>query len=86
MGIGYQELLLILLIVLVIFGGRKIPELARGLGRGIREFRKARDGTGDKTEKSDTETANGDSKPAATASAPAKNPKPDGDSKPPAAR
>ena len=41
MGIGAQELLVILLIVLVLFGARKIPELARGLGSGLREFRKA---------------------------------------------
>ena len=43
MGLGYGELLLIFLIVFLIFGGRKIPEIARGLGRGIREFKKARD-------------------------------------------
>ena len=42
-SIGYSELLLILLIVLLLFGGRKIPEVMRGLGRGLREFRKARD-------------------------------------------
>jgi len=41
--IGYSELLIIFLIVLLLFGGRKIPEVARGLGKGIREFRKARD-------------------------------------------
>lgn len=40
-GIGMQELLLILLIVLLLFGAKKIPELARGLGRGIREFKDA---------------------------------------------
>jgi sec-independent protein translocase protein TatA len=39
--IGVQELLLILLIVLVLFGAKKIPELAKGLGTGLREFRKA---------------------------------------------
>jgi sec-independent protein translocase protein TatA len=39
--IGVQELLLILLIVLVLFGAKKIPELARGLGIGLKEFRKA---------------------------------------------
>lgn len=41
--VGYQELLVIFVIVLLLFGGRKIPEVARGLGKGIREFRKAKD-------------------------------------------
>lgn len=41
MGMGMQELLLILLIIIVLFGAKKIPELARGLGRGIREFKDA---------------------------------------------
>lgn len=40
-GIGMQEVLIILLIVLLIFGARRIPEVARGLGKGIREFKKA---------------------------------------------
>lgn len=40
-NIGGSELFLILLIVLVFFGARKLPELAKGLGQGIREFRKA---------------------------------------------
>jgi sec-independent protein translocase protein TatA len=39
--IGVQELLLILLLVLVLFGAKKIPELAKGLGTGLKEFRKA---------------------------------------------
>jgi len=39
--IGVQELLVILLIVLVLFGAKKIPELAKGLGAGLKEFRKA---------------------------------------------
>jgi sec-independent protein translocase protein TatA len=38
--IGFQELLVIALIVLVLFGGTKIPGLMRGLGQGIKEFRK----------------------------------------------
>jgi sec-independent protein translocase protein TatA len=41
LGFGAQELIIILLILLVIFGGKKIPELARGLGRGMKEFKKA---------------------------------------------
>lgn len=39
--IGITEILLILLIVLLLFGGRKIPELMRGLGRGVKEFKDA---------------------------------------------
>jgi sec-independent protein translocase protein TatA len=40
-NLGVTELLLIFLVVLVFFGAKKIPELAQGLGKGIREFRKA---------------------------------------------
>jgi sec-independent protein translocase protein TatA len=38
-----QHILLIALIVLLLFGGKKIPELMRGLGKGIREFKDAKD-------------------------------------------
>lgn len=38
------EMVVLLLIVVVLFGGKKIPELARGLGKGIREFNEAKDG------------------------------------------
>jgi sec-independent protein translocase protein TatA len=38
------EWITILLVVIVLFGGRKIPELARGIGKGIREFNDAKDG------------------------------------------
>jgi sec-independent protein translocase protein TatA len=41
--IGIKELLLIALVVLLLFGGKKIPELMRGLGSGIREFKDAKD-------------------------------------------
>lgn len=41
-GMGTQELLIILLVVLVLFGGKKIPELMRGLGQGVREFNAAK--------------------------------------------
>ncbi len=40
-GLGGQEVLLILLVILIFFGAKKIPELARGLGKGIREFKDA---------------------------------------------
>ena len=40
LGLGYQELLLILVIVLVLFGGSKLPELAKGLGKSMKEFKK----------------------------------------------
>jgi sec-independent protein translocase protein TatA len=40
-NIGGPELLLILLVIFVFFGAKKIPEIAKGLGQGIREFRKA---------------------------------------------
>lgn len=39
-GIGGPELLLVLLVVLVVFGPRRIPEIARGIGRGMREFQR----------------------------------------------
>ncbi|NTW83160.1 MAG: twin-arginine translocase TatA/TatE family subunit [Chlorobiaceae bacterium] len=40
-GLGGQELLLILFVILLFFGPSKLPELARGLGKGMREFKKA---------------------------------------------
>lgn len=39
LGIGTQELLFIALIVLLLFGGKKIPELMKGLGKGVRSFK-----------------------------------------------
>ena len=41
MSIGIWQLLLILIIVLIVFGGRKMPELGRSLGQGLTNFRKA---------------------------------------------
>lgn len=42
-GIGAPEILLILVIVLILFGAKRLPELARGLGQSMNEFRKARE-------------------------------------------
>lgn len=44
-GLGLQEILIIALIVLLLFGGKKIPELMKGLGKGVRSFK---DGMNDK--------------------------------------
>jgi len=40
-GIGPPEIIIIFLVIVLLFGGKKLPELAKGLGKGIREFRKA---------------------------------------------
>jgi sec-independent protein translocase protein TatA len=40
-SLGPTEIILILVVVLLLFGGRKIPELMRGLGQGMKEFKKA---------------------------------------------
>ena len=40
-GLGGWEILLILMVLLIFFGAKKIPELAKGLGKGIKEFKKA---------------------------------------------
>lgn len=39
MGLGTQEIFIIALIILVLFGGKKIPELMKGLGKGIKSFK-----------------------------------------------
>ncbi|MBL7951344.1 MAG: twin-arginine translocase TatA/TatE family subunit [Flavobacteriales bacterium] len=41
---GVMEIVLILLVVVLLFGGKKIPELMRGLGKGMKEFKDAKDG------------------------------------------
>jgi sec-independent protein translocase protein TatA len=52
MNLGFTELLIILAILIVIFGANRLPELGRGIGRGIRNFK---DATREGTEKPDTE-------------------------------
>jgi len=50
-ALGVRELVIILAVIILLFGGRKIPELIRGIGRGIREFRDAKN---DKNETPET--------------------------------
>ena len=53
---GTQEIIIIAIIILVLFGGRKIPELMRGLGRGVKEFKDGMNGIDeDKTTKDETQ-------------------------------
>jgi sec-independent protein translocase protein TatA len=53
-GLGYQELLIILVIVLILFGANRLPELARSLGSSVKEFKK---GVNETTKADDTTTA-----------------------------
>ena len=48
--LGGQEILIIGILVLLMFGGKKIPELMRGLGKGMKEFKDAKEGVDDKKE------------------------------------
>ena len=51
-NIGSTEIIIVALIILVLFGGKKLPELARGLANSVKEFRKAfKEGGSEKSEK-----------------------------------
>ncbi|GAB3341473.1 hypothetical protein GCM10027429_29830 [Marivirga atlantica] len=52
-GLGGWEIMLIILVILIFFGAKRIPELARGLGRGIREFKDATNEIKDEIEDND---------------------------------
>ncbi len=49
LGLGTPEIILIVVALLLLFGGKKIPELMRGLGKGIKEFKDGKDGADDET-------------------------------------
>jgi sec-independent protein translocase protein TatA len=51
LGLGGQEIIVVALVLLLLFGGKKIPELMRGLGRGVKEFNNAKDGMRDEIRK-----------------------------------
>jgi sec-independent protein translocase protein TatA len=48
--IGGWELIVILFVILILFGGKKLPEFARNLGKGLREFKKASQGIAEEIE------------------------------------
>lgn len=54
-ALGTPEILAILLVVVLLFGGRKIPELMRGLGKGVKEFKDAKDGKNESSEADTTQ-------------------------------
>lgn len=56
-GLGFGELLVIFLIALIFIGPKKLPELAKGLGKGIREFQNAAKGFSDHLQTNDEPTA-----------------------------
>ncbi len=56
--LGTNEIIIILVIVLLLFGGRKIPELMRGLGKGVREFNDAKTNVKKEIEESANEVKN----------------------------
>ena len=50
LGIGGQELIFIALVILLLFGGKKIPELMKGLGKGVKSFKDGMNGIDDTVE------------------------------------
>jgi sec-independent protein translocase protein TatA len=55
-ALGTPELIIISVVVLLLFGGKKIPELMRGLGKGVKEFKDGKDGADDSVESNRTNT------------------------------
>jgi sec-independent protein translocase protein TatA len=54
MNIGWTEILIILLVILLLFGAKRLPELARALGQSLKEFKKGKDEICDKQEPKDS--------------------------------
>jgi len=63
MGLGTQEIVLILLVVLIFFGAKKIPELARGIGKGVSEFKKGMTEVQNELNKEELESKSEEKKP-----------------------
>jgi len=77
MNLGGPDLLVILLIILVLFGAKKLPELAKGLGQAIKEFQKAKDEFSDELHKAGDTTAKTNPPPATVAQNPSAPAQPD---------
>lgn len=58
LGLGMQEVIIIAIVVLLLFGGKKIPELMRGMGKGVRNFKEGMNGTDEKTDETNKPTNN----------------------------
>lgn len=61
-NLGAGEILLIVLVILILFGSKKIPELAQGIGKGMREFKKALNDVQEDIKISDKSDSNNDKK------------------------
>ncbi|MEN6644507.1 MAG: twin-arginine translocase TatA/TatE family subunit [Armatimonadia bacterium] len=57
-GLGTSEILLVILVILLLFGAKKIPEMMRGMGQGLREFKKAASEATDDIKKAVEDTDN----------------------------
>ncbi len=68
-GLGFGELVVIFLIALIFIGPKKLPELAKGLGKGIREFQNAAKGFGDQLQNSTEDTSVSETPPKQVAEA-----------------
>lgn len=63
LGLGMPEVIVIMLVVLLLFGGKKVPELMKGLGKGIRSFKEGMNGLdNDEEQKKGTQKENVDDK------------------------
>ena len=58
MHFGTGEIILIVLVVLLLFGGKKIPELMKGLGKGVRSFKEGMNGINENENDNDNESKN----------------------------
>jgi sec-independent protein translocase protein TatA len=61
-NLGAGEIILIILVILLLFGAKKIPELAQGLGKGMKEFKKAVRDVEEEIKKTDDDVKKSDSK------------------------